>query len=150
MSNGNDEETNFGHRDGVDLRDLFTAQVSNIRTLINANDVNYNQRFDNVTEATKAALAASDRAVAKAEGAAEKRFDSVNEFRETLADQQRNLMPRSEVEILIKNLGDRVDRLSQADLVRSGQGVGMKEGWGLAAGAVGIIIAILALVSRFI
>jgi hypothetical protein len=42
-------------------------------------------------------------AVNKAENATEKRFESVNEFRNTLTDQQRTFMPRSETEIMFKN-----------------------------------------------
>jgi hypothetical protein len=55
-------------------------------------------RFDAQKEAVNAALAASDRAVNKAELASEKRFDAVNEFRAALADSARLLMPRSEAE----------------------------------------------------
>lgn len=50
-------------------------------------------------KAVNAALTAAKEAVLKAEVAAEKRFESVNEFRATLADQQRSLMPRNEAEI---------------------------------------------------
>src|ERR1700685_214980 len=55
-------------------------------------------RFDAQEKAVNAALAASDRAVNKAEMASEKRFDAVNEFRAALADSARLLMPRSEAE----------------------------------------------------
>ena len=55
-------------------------------------------RFDAQKEAVNAALAASDRAVNKAEMASEKRFDSVNEFRAALNDSARLLMPRLECE----------------------------------------------------
>ena len=99
----------FNNDDGIDLKDLFNSQIENIRTLIESNDRNYNQRFENVIQATAQALAASDRAVSKAETASEKRFDAVNEFRATLADQQRNLMPRNEVDILIRSLNEKID-----------------------------------------
>jgi hypothetical protein len=49
-------------------------------------------------EAVTTALASADRAVAKAENAAEQRFESVNEFRATLADQASNLLTRSEAD----------------------------------------------------
>ena len=150
MSNGVNGNTNFGRQDGVDLRDLFNAQIENLRTLIKANDINYNQRFDNVVAATKNALESADRAVTKSEMASEKRFDAVNEFRATLADQQRTLMPRSEVEILIRGLNDKIDALNVTTIGKQGQSVGMKEGWGWAVGVLGIVVAVVVIISKVI
>jgi len=150
MSNGIDHNTNFGKQDGVDLKTYFCDRIEALLSLINEKDKNYDQRFSNVTSATKSALEASDRAITKAELASEKRFDAVNEFRSTLADQQRTLMPRTECEIMFRNLGERIEKLAQSDVMRAGQKSGFAEGWGFAAGAVGIIIAILAVISRFI
>jgi hypothetical protein len=76
---------------------------------INGNDERYEQRFQSTQVAMDAALAAAKEAVTKAEIASEKRFDNVNEFRGTLADQQRTLMPRSEADLLIKTLSDRIE-----------------------------------------
>lgn len=53
-------------------------------------------------EAVAAALNAAEKAVLKAEGAAEKRFDATNEFRQQLGDQAREFMPRREAEQLIE------------------------------------------------
>lgn len=64
-------------------------------------------------KAVSAALAAADRAVAKAEMAADKRFEQVNEFRATLADQQRTLMPRAEVEVLMKAMTEKIELTSR-------------------------------------
>lgn len=98
-------------------------------------DRRYQQRFDAQQQALQdalmaqekavnAALAAADRAVLKAEVASEKRFDSVNEFRATLADQAASLMPRGEAEARLGNLGDKVIDLAtsfrdRADVVRA-------------------------------
>jgi hypothetical protein len=140
----------FCKQDGRDLKELLTAQINNIKTLIDANDKNYNQRFENVINATQAALAAADRAVNKAEMASEKRFEAVNEFRATLADQQRNLMPRGEVEILVKGINDRIEILSLQQVTRVGQALGVKEGWGWAVGVLGIVTAMIAVTISFI
>jgi ABC-type transporter Mla subunit MlaD len=72
-------------------------------------------------EAVAAALAAADRAVAKAETAADKRFESVNEFRATLADSARLLMPRSEVEQIVKGLSEKINSLQR--MVWVGMGI---------------------------
>lgn len=59
-------------------------------------DRRYEARFQAQEKAISAALSSTQAAVSKAEIAYDKRFDGVNEFRETLADQQRTLMPRAE------------------------------------------------------
>ncbi len=142
--------TTFEKQDGVDLKALFMAQIEVLRTLIDANDKNYNQRFDNVVEATKSALASSDRAVSKAEMASEKRFDAVNEFRATLADQQRNLMPRAEVEIITKSLIERIEKIEDKQTINEGKGFGVQQGWGWAVAILMFIIAIVGFIFGFI
>jgi transglutaminase/protease-like cytokinesis protein 3 len=70
------------------------------------------KQFTLQEQAVNAALVAADRAVSKAEAASEKRFDSVNEFRATLADQQRSLMPRMETETLFKNMTEKIEAIT--------------------------------------
>jgi hypothetical protein len=99
------------------------------------------------------ALASAQQAVLKAEAAAERRFESVNEFRSTLSDQQRNLMPRSEVALAIQAIHEKVQSTvekvsliqTQMDALRS-ERAGIKGGWGYAVGAVGIVLSIIAAV----
>jgi hypothetical protein len=133
--------------------------------LINANDVRYGQRYDASQSAiaaaflaqqtatqtafaaqklsVDAALEAAKTAVNKAEVAAEKRFESVNEFRATLADQQRTLMPRAEVEVILQGLADKIEAITQAQLTMSGQRSGMGTAIGIASAVGGIVIGVL-------
>ncbi len=60
-------------------------------------------------EALDAALAASERAIAKAEVSTEKRFESVNEFRNALTDQQKNFATNSEVYLRFAALEEKVN-----------------------------------------
>ena len=55
------------------------------------------QRFDAQEKAVAAALAAAKEAVLKAEVSNDKRFESVNEFRNTLKDQQGTYVTRTEL-----------------------------------------------------
>ncbi len=66
------------------------------------------ERFASMKVAVDAALSAADRAVTKAEDATNKRFEGVNEFRQTLADQAAMLMPRAEYTVQYNALVDRV------------------------------------------
>jgi hypothetical protein len=133
-----------------------------------AADLRYQQRFDAQSAAVNAAFAsqqtamstalvtaekavlvaqaAADRAVSKAELAADKRFESVNEFRKTLDDQQRTLMPRPEVEVMVRGLTDKLATMKeQLDNVMS-ERAGIKGGWGYAVGVVGFLLALGSLV----
>jgi hypothetical protein len=136
---------------------------AHLRTLIQANDRRYEERFGASQKAlelglagTKSeisvALAASKEAVLKAENATEKRFESVNEFRATLDNQQRTLIPRSEVAVMIQGVEEKIANLTkQFDLLQSekrerrSEEKGIQGGWGYAVGVVGFVLAIISL-----
>jgi hypothetical protein len=111
--------------------------------LINANDKRYDERDKSTKVAMDAALAAAKEAVIKAEGASEKRFDSVNEFRATLADQQRTLMPRAEVELLYKTLSDKIDALTEDAHTATGVKTGVRELAAYVIAATGVVMAVI-------
>lgn len=105
-------------------------------------------------DAINAALASADRAVSKAELATEKRFESVNEFRGTLDQQQRTLIPRSEVAVIKDGIDEKISQLTkQIDELKSSRALqfherqGIKEGWGLAAAAVGFVLLVLGVIA---
>ena len=122
----------FG-QEGPTTRELLS--IVNERSSANS------QRFEAQEKAVAAALAAAKEAVAKAEGAAEKRFDSVNEFRSTLKDQQSTLITRNEVDVRLKSLDDKIalNALQLAQLVSKAEGVGQL--WGFISVGLGILIA---------
>jgi hypothetical protein len=123
-----------------------TAQE--VMTILNERSVANNQRFDAQEKAVAAALAAAKEAVAKAETAAEKRFDSVNEFRSTLKDQQATLMSRSEALAVIKAMEDKIQTNEQ----RISQVVSRAEGasllWNGISAVVGLAIGLGAIFFR--
>jgi|ERR1043166_99221 hypothetical protein len=107
-------------------------------------------------EQVSQALASADRAVTKAETASEKRFEAVNEFRNTLADQQRNLMPRQEITVIVAAmegkiqvikdaLDGKIGIIQQTLLKLEGRRSGISEGWGWAIGIIGLIVAIISI-----
>jgi hypothetical protein len=121
--------------------------------VIDANNKRYEERFQSAQKAVDAALAAADRAVIKAETAAEKRFEGVNEFRNTLGDQQRNLIPRSEVDVLMRGQTDRTNALAGAltdkiDALEKqvehlvSERAGIKGGYGYAVGVAGLVLTL--------
>jgi hypothetical protein len=104
------------------------------------------ERRDAQDRAVQAALQSAKEAVTKAETASEKRFDAVNEFRQTLADQASTLMPRVEAESRIAALAEKLEDSTSRNTDRiaalEGRGAGFNVAWGWAVGAAGVAIGI--------
>lgn len=139
------------------LRELLTAA----KELVESKERALYAAIQSVKEAADFALQAAERATLKSDAATEKRFDGVNEFRAALGDQQRTLMPRSEVDVIFRGLTKQLEdqnTLIAAQNVRlvaisaevSGKKEGLQNGWGFAVGAVGIFLAILSIASFFL
>jgi len=134
------------------LRDVVEAKLQALRNVIDERHSLYNERdesrrtavdaaFAAQKEGISAALNAADRAVNKAELATEKRFESVNEFRATLDNQQRTLIPRSEVSVIQEGLNEKIAQLTkQMDAIQA-ERIGVRGGWGYAVGVVGLLLA---------
>jgi hypothetical protein len=146
---------------------IVGEKYAHVVTRMEGNDQRYEERFaasqralDLGLAGQKAeittALAAADRAVQKAEAATEKRFESVNEFRGTLDNQQRTLIARSEVEQIVRGLEEKISGLTKtldgvvaefraAAAANLGNRTGYRDGYGVAVGVVGLIAAVLAI-----
>ncbi len=94
-------------------RDVFNEKIESLVKVTNERDRRYEDRFRAMDEKTSLALTSSEKAVTKAETATEKRFDSVNEFRNTLKDQASNFMPRPETEAKFKAYDDKFDDMKK-------------------------------------
>ena len=153
----------------ITLREYLESQLKNLRddveqtrmdilARIEAADLRYDQRFH-----------AAEQAVFKAETASEKRFEGVNEFRATLGDQQRTLMPRAESEFMhrahdeklnvaltqltqrmetaLVQVNTRLESLSLTISTMQSTGRGTQHGWILAIGAVGLILTVITILA---
>jgi len=117
--------------DGVPLKE-------HIERLLSERDRQYAQRFDAQEKAVASALAAAKEAVLKAEAASDRRFESVNEFRQTLTDQAATFAPRAEVDLRFASLEKDRDH-------SAGRGAGLNAMWGYVVGAAGLVVAVVAL-----
>jgi hypothetical protein len=117
------------------LETLIDAKLTTLRTIIELQ-----------AEKSVTALAASDKAILKAEIAVEKRFESVNEFRQTLLDQTNTFITKVEFESLRETSGTRLlDLSSRLDKIE-GRSVGLNAGWVYLLGilaAVGTVISVI-------
>lgn len=116
----------------------FSTLKQYIDSQFHAADQRYEQRFSDSGTAVNAALMAAEKAVTKAEAASEKRFESVNEFRATLADQQRTFIPRAEAEMRMGVLENQLQILTANSVERRGQATGMQNLWAYIVAAIGI------------
>jgi hypothetical protein len=95
----------------------------------------FDVRIAALQDAVSAALSASDKAINKAEGAAEKRADASNEIRQAMLDQQKTFASREALDALDKRM-DLLDGRSQ--------GVGISAtviGWIVMASIAGAAVA---------
>lgn len=106
-------------------------QISFMKTIVQERELRLAQKFDSL-----------DKAINKADAANEKRFEGVNEFRNTLADQQRNLLPRQEYvaahQSLSQQLGSLEKRIDKIDNLKQG-GANL---WILIVGIIAIAMSI--------
>lgn len=100
-----------------------------------------------VEQTAAAAQASSERATTKAEVAMEKRFDGVNEFRQTLGDQAKQFITREEVQGRntaqdkeMAGVSSRLDRMEAANLGKQDTEKSRKDSTGLWV-AVGAMMA---------
>ena len=133
------------------LKEALEKEINNVRGLINEADRRYSERFLGQEKAVESALQSAKDAVTKAELATEKRFESVNEFRKTLADQTNTLMSRNEYLSSHSSLLDKVDSLT----TRIAAVENLKKGGELTMGkiyaaivAVGAVLTIIVLISN--
>jgi len=120
------------------------------KDLMAERDLRYAQRSKSQDEAVAAALQTSEKAIVKAESATEKRFENVNEFRETLSDQSATLLSRTEYQVQHQALLDKLASdeklitLLRTDIVAlQTRGGSIKDMWGYIIGLGGLALVAL-------
>jgi hypothetical protein len=116
--------------------------------IMDERDKRYEERFLAQEEAMKTALTSAKEAVTKAEIANEKRFDSVNEFRETLRDQTSTFMPRSEVQLGIDTVTEKINSINAKLERMDGKGIGINQLLGYLFASAALIVTILTLITK--
>jgi hypothetical protein len=111
-------------------------------------DKRYAQRFQDSGTAVNAALQAAEKAVTKAEAASEKRFESVNEFRNTLSDQARTFIPRAEADLRMGTIESQLQALTSGNIERRGQEKGAQTLWAWIAAGIGVGFGLISLLRR--
>jgi hypothetical protein len=130
--------------ESVDRR--LTERIAALERRLDDVLVFLNQQIADVRNDGVVMLDNIDKATVKAEHAIEKRFDSVNEFRATLADQTNTFMPRAEIEARITQNYERYNELANRVTRTEGRASGSSAAYGYLTAAVSVVIAIVTVV----
>lgn len=115
----------------------FEAQQKALSDALQATKESAANALQAIKETTSNTLAAAKEAVLKAEDANNKRFDSVNEFRQTLSEQATNFVSKDTFNARITALEEKVTNLT-------GRGQGADALWGYIVGVIGLFIVLAA------
>jgi hypothetical protein len=115
-----------------------------VTTIFHEREIRYQQRFDAQTTAINAAMAAAERAVTKAEVAADKRFELLNELRVGVATKEEV----AALEKLISALKDELNLIRTLMSETKGKSTGLKDGYGYLIGAGGLALALIAYLTK--
>jgi hypothetical protein len=96
------------------LQELMEAKIVALDRVTDAKFVTLRTLLDSQAEKVALALDSADKAVTKAETAAEKRFESVNEFRGQLTDQAAVFISRPEYAQALHALEDKIADLKES------------------------------------
>ena len=100
-------------------------------------------RFEALEATIKTAVTSAKEAVDKAEKAAEKRLDGLNELRGAMNDQAAKYMTQETADAKISAISARLDLIKERQDRMEGRGSGLQQGWGYVVGAVGLALALL-------
>ena len=133
----------------------FEQRFSAQENLMVERDRRYDQRFLDIHEAQEKALTAANVALCKVADDVAARFHTVNEFRGSLADQQRSLLARSEFLTAESYLSSRIDEVVKSvkivnDMViaSQGSGTGLKHVLGVFISLAAVGVALFAAFHR--
>jgi pyruvate-formate lyase len=94
----------------------LAERIRGVEKVGDERDRRYEQRFLAQEQAAKIAIDAANKALDKADSATANRFESVNEFRQTLTDQTATFMPRPEITTFLNSLkGEMLTKADQSD-----------------------------------
>lgn len=125
-------------RFSISLREYVDVRILALREEVNL-------RFTDQEKAVQAALTSTKEAITKSEASNDKRFDSVNEFRSSLSDSARLLMPRIESERMHQATHQNIEDLTKRMIKFEEQGRGSHQNWQTIVAGAGVLIPILSL-----
>jgi len=131
-------------------QERFSAQQHAVELALSRVDIEFHEHLRQYQTEIKAALDAAEKAIGKSEAAYEKRFEAVNEFRQTLSDQAATFMPRTEALQRADTNADKIDGLaSRMDRIEATKG-GADANWTKLGGFVAVGVGLLTILGAII
>ncbi len=131
--------------DPVTLREHIEGRMRALEQRIDesmrAIDIRFEQRFTSLSDSISAAMSASDRAITKAELAADKRYEALNELRGMANDTLARTMTRDECEQRFNAVTEKLDSMQARIDRREGGGAGLQQGWVVLVGLAALVAA---------
>lgn len=121
----------------------LSERLTALDRLTDAKFITFRTLVDSQAEKVGLALASADKAVLKAEAATERRFESVNEFRQTLSDQASTFVTRDQFDTLRESQAERVREIAARVDRTEGRTGGLNQGWGYLVGGIGMIVMLV-------
>jgi hypothetical protein len=121
----------------------LAQQLVALDRLTDAKFITFRTLIDSQAEKVALALASVDKAVTKAETATERRFESVNEFRQTLTDQAATFATRDQFETQRSATTERIQELTARVDRTEGRSGGVASSWGYLVGAITIVVIVV-------
>jgi hypothetical protein len=136
--------------------ELLQAKIDDLRDKVQLLQEQFDRRFSSAESQTNLRIASlehlmvtvnysSEKAIAKADAANEKRFESVNEFRAQMADQSALFISRREVETLSAGMSDKIGTLTDRMNRERGRSTGIVQLAGWICGGVGLLVGLIAI-----
>lgn len=137
----------------VNIKDYLKIAINSLENEINLLRDEYKNSIKILTDANILALSSLDKrfeyiekATIKTDIAAEKRFESVNEFRGQLRDQQNTFVTKNEVNIRCDNIEKKIDYLEKYSNASEGKNSGISLVWGIIIVVISFLISGISIV----
>lgn len=131
----------FSSPEGISIRDYLDDKLENLEKSIDI-------RFESVARTTEAALSSADKATLKAESAAEKRFEGLNEFRGQQKDIIETFARRTEFRLVVDRLEQDIRNLQLARAKMEGKASAASVYIGYIIALTGIVIGVISLLTK--
>lgn len=129
-----------------EMEESIARRLESLDRLTDSKFITHRILLDSQADKVALALAAADKAVSKADAATERRFESVNEFRQTLTDQATSFVRREQFEAQQAAVTERVREVAARIDRSEGRSGGLQSSWGYLLGAVSAVVVIVNLV----
>jgi hypothetical protein len=125
------------------LQLLIEANDRRLNDLITERDLRYEQRYEASRDTLQASLGSAKEAIAKAEAAYEKRFDTNNEWNQTFSELSSKMVTRTEYSSSHEVVKDKINEVSGRIKVIEGKSTGVGTSLGVVMAVAALLLSLI-------